>query len=76
MKAEYTMTGKGYGDNLSQVTLTGFVHSGEDSPPARKHLQQETGGNVNPSFEMPADDFPNNGLSGEFDISTFLVSYT
>lgn len=66
MKAEYTMTGKGYGDNLSQVTLTGFVHSGEDSPPARKHLQQEAGGHVNPSFEMPADDFPTNGLSGEY----------
>ncbi|XP_054282437.1 sodium-independent sulfate anion transporter-like [Macrosteles quadrilineatus] len=73
-RQEYNMTGKGgYGDNLSQVTLTGFLQNEEDSPPTKEKLQDH-GGVVNKSFEMPADDLPTNGLTGKSQSVTVTVS--
>jgi len=65
-RADYAMTGKtgggGYGDNLSHVTLTGFLQSGEDTPPSKEKVQDH--GHINSSFELPPDDLPGNGLTG------------
>lgn len=65
---QYEMNSRGPSDDLSEVRLTGFVQSGEDTPPTRdkmnERLHDHTGGGVaNSAFEMPPDDVPSNGLS-------------
>lgn len=67
---QYEMNSRGPSDDLSEVRLTGFVQSGEDTPPTREkmneRLHDHTGGGVaNSAFEMPPDDVPSNGLSCE-----------
>lgn len=65
---QYEMNSRGPSDDLSEVRLTGFVQSGEDTPPTRDKMNERLhdhtrGGVANSAFEMPPDDVPSNGLS-------------